>query len=342
MTIAAGTVDHRNLRAPFFPITVLSPLSVNRLRRGASQPSGGAYSLTSLSGIQISGLVKRYASVRALEHLDLTAQPGRITGLLGTNGAGKTTGLRILMGLVGADSGTALLDGRSYAQHPEPLRAAGFVGEDVRFHPARRGRDALRLVSELVGAGTGDIEAALTATELTEVADRPVGGYSLGMRQRLAIASALVPRPAALVLDEPMNGLDPQGVRWLRELLRAQAAQGHAVIVSSHLLSEMQQLIDDAVVIQRGRTLAEKPLSALLGPHQTFVAAADAGALAAALERAGATIAYGSHRGLLVEGMEPEAIGRVAMARQIAVIELTPQRRSLEDAFVALTGTAQA
>ena len=212
-----------------------------------------------LSRIQINGLAKRYGSLQALEQADLTARPGRITGLLGANGAGKTTALRILMGLVHADAGSALVDGRRYAEHAEPLRAAGFVGEDVRFHPARSGRDALRLVAELVGAGRSAIDAALAATALTEAADRPVGGYSLGMRQRLALAAALVPEPGALVLDEPMNGLDPLGVRWLRELLRAQAAGGRAVLVSSHLLSEMQQIIDDAVIIQRGRTLAEQP-----------------------------------------------------------------------------------
>jgi ABC-2 type transport system ATP-binding protein len=207
--------------------------------------------------IEVRSLVKSFGQVRALTGVGFTAERGRITALLGRNGAGKTTALRILLGLVHADAGSATVDGRPYADLEQPLRTLGAVGEVIAFHPRRSGRDYLRLVATLLELPRERVEMMLAATELAEDADRPVGGYSLGMRQRLGLAAALLPEPAGLVLDEPMNGLDPLGMRWLRRMLRTEADGGRAVLVASHLLGEMSQLADDIAVIDRGRLLRQ-------------------------------------------------------------------------------------
>ena len=282
------------------------------------------------------GLRKRFGAVEAVQAVDFTARPGRITGLLGANGAGKSTVLRMLVGLVVPDAGRATIGGHAYAEHAEPLGTAGFVAEDVRFHPARTGRQSLAIVAAAAGRPHAEIGDALELVGLTQAGARAVGGYSLGMRQRLALAAALLPEPAVLLLDEPMNGLDPPGVVWLRELLARQAAEGRTVLVSSHLLGEMEQIIDDAVIIAEGRTLVQQPLVDLLGGATVEVSAPRLEDLAGALRVAGCDVAQQGAL-LLVHGHDAADVGDVAAKAGISLDRLTTHRRTLEDAYLVIT-----
>lgn len=213
--------------------------------------------------IVIDGLTKRFGTAVAIDELSFEVETGRVTGLLGPNGSGKTTTLRILLGLVAATAGRATIDGHRYADLPSPMHTAGAVLEGDDRHPCRSGRDHVRILASAAGVPRRRVDELLTLVGLHDVADRRVGGYSQGMRQRLGIAAALLGDPRVLVLDEPANGLDPQGVRWLRQLLRDLAADGRTVLVSSHVLAEMQQTIDDAVIISRGRLRAAGPVQQL-------------------------------------------------------------------------------
>ena len=215
-------------------------------------------------GITVAGLTKRYGPLTAVDGLTFTVEPGQVTGFLGPNGAGKTTTLRMLLGLVTPTEGSALIGGRRYADLREPRRAVGAVLEATGFHPGRTGRNHLRVLAEAGGIPPERVAAVLGQVGLDDAADRRVRGYSLGMRQRLGLAAALLGDPEVLVLDEPANGLDPQGIRWLRDLLRSLAAEGRAVLISSHLLAEVAQTVDDVVVISRGRTITQAPLVELL------------------------------------------------------------------------------
>ncbi|HZZ56123.1 MAG TPA: ATP-binding cassette domain-containing protein, partial [Trebonia sp.] len=216
-----------------------------------------------MATIQIRGLVKRFGPVTAVNGLSFDVAPGTVTGFLGPNGAGKTTTLRILLGLVSADAGTATIDGRPYRERPEPLHQAGAVLEATAFHPGRTARAQLRIQALAANADASRIEDVLDLTGLAGAADRRIGGFSLGMRQRLGLATALLADPEVLILDEPANGLDPEGVRWLRGLLRGFAAEGGTVLVSSHMLAEVAQTIDAAVIIDRGRLVAQGPVAEL-------------------------------------------------------------------------------
>jgi ABC-2 type transport system ATP-binding protein len=227
-----------------------------------------------MATIQIRGLVKRFGPVAAVNGLSFDVTPGTVTGFLGPNGAGKTTTLRILLGLVSADAGTATIDGRPYRELPEPLHQAGAVLEAAAFHPGRTARAHLRIQALAADADASRIEDVLDLTGLSGTADRRIGGFSLGMRQRLGLATALLADPEVLVLDEPANGLDPEGVRWLRGLLRGFAAEGGTVLVSSHLLAEVAQTVDSVVIINSGRLVAQGPVAELTaggaGLEETF------------------------------------------------------------------------
>jgi ABC-2 type transport system ATP-binding protein len=294
--------------------------------------------------VEIASLSKRFGSVQAVDDLSFTVEEGRVTGFLGPNGAGKSTTLRMLLGLVHADGGTARFDGRRYEELDHPSAEVGAVLEDASFHPGRSGRNHLKILAAAGGHPASRIDHVLEQVGIADAADRRVKGYSMGMRQRLAIAAALLGDPRVLVLDEPANGLDPPGIRWLRGLLRAEAGRGRAVLVSSHLLAEMAQSVDDVVVIARGAVRAHGPLAEVLGAAEapvTRVRASDPDRLAGVLAGQGLGVEREAGGALLVSGASPDTVGAAAAAEGIAVLELGSVSRSLEDAFFELTeGTA--
>jgi ABC-2 type transport system ATP-binding protein len=213
--------------------------------------------------IQAHGLTKNYGSVRAVDDLSFSVDRGSVTGFLGPNGAGKTTTLRMLLGLVAPDAGTATIDGRVYADLPEPLHLVGAVLEASSFHPGRTARNHLRIQALAAAVDPSRIDDVLDLVQLTAAAGRRIGGFSLGMRQRLGLATALLADPEILILDEPANGLDPEGVHWLRGLLCGFAAEGGTVLVSSHMLAETAQTVDSVVIIDHGRLVTQSPLASL-------------------------------------------------------------------------------
>jgi ABC-2 type transport system ATP-binding protein len=216
-----------------------------------------------MSVIEVRGLTKRFGKVLAVDGLSFTVEAGEVVGFLGPNGAGKTTTLRMLLGLVRPDAGSATINGRAYAGLAEPLHQVGAVLEASSFHPGRTARNQLRIQAVAAGVDPSRIGDVLELTGLSEAADRRVGGFSLGMRQRLGLATALLPDPELLILDEPANGLDPEGVRWLRDLLRGMAAEGATVLVSSHILAEVAHTVDSAVILDHGRLIAQSSLADL-------------------------------------------------------------------------------
>ena len=218
-----------------------------------------------MDGIAVHGLTKRYGHVTAVDDLTFTLEPGRVTGFVGRNGAGKTTTLRMVLGLTRPSAGAATVDGLPYRELRDPLRRVGALIEAGSFHPGRTGRNALRAIARLGRIPDGRVDEVLELVDLTGSAGRRVGGYSLGMRQRLALAVALLGDPGTLVLDEPANGLDPDGVRWLRSLIHGLGAQGRSVLVSSHLLAELAQTVDDVIVIEKGSLVAHDRIAALAG-----------------------------------------------------------------------------
>ena len=292
-----------------------------------------------MAPVEIRNLTKRFGSVEAVADLSFEIRAGRVTGFLGPNGAGKSTTLRALLGLIHPTSGTATFDGRRYQQLEDPSGRVGAVLEDASFHPGRTGRNHLRVLCTAGGHPPDRVEEVLATVGLADAADRRVKGYSMGMRQRLAIAAALLGDPQVLILDEPTNGLDPPGITWMRGLLREQAAQGRTVLVSSHLLAEVAQSVDDVVVIDRGRLRGYGTLQELLAGGEgalVEVRAADPAALGAALEAAGLPVRRDGDA-LLVSGVQPERVGEVALAAGIALSHLSARGRSLEAAFFALT-----
>jgi len=293
--------------------------------------------------IEIENLSKRFGKVEAVSGLSFSVAPGRVTGFLGPNGAGKSTTLRMLLGLVRADAGAATFAGRRYEELPHPSAQVGAVLEDASFHPGRSGRNHLRVLAAAGGHPPARIDEVLERIGLADAADRRVKGYSMGMRQRLAIAAAMLGDPDVLILDEPTNGLDPPGIRWVRELLRAEAGRGRTVIVSSHLLSEVAQSVDDVVVISRGKLRANGPLERVLGSSDgpvTRVRSADPTRLRDLLAAEGMTVDAGGDDALIVRGTDPAAVGRVANRGSVDLVELVAVSRSLEDAFLELTGEA--
>jgi ABC-2 type transport system ATP-binding protein len=290
--------------------------------------------------VEVRDLSKRFGDFAAVKQLSFDIHPGRVTGFLGPNGAGKSTTLRALLGLVRPSSGSATFEGRRYDELERPGTHVGAVLEDASFHPGRSARNHLRVLAATGGHPAGRVDEVLAAVDLTGAADRRVKGYSMGMRQRLAIAAALLGDPKVLILDEPTNGLDPPGITWLRGLLREQAAGGRAVLVSSHVLAEVAQSVDDVVVIADGELRAQGTLDEVLGDGDdpaTEVRAQDPVRLTGALERRGHRVERSGDL-LHVMGATPEQVGEIAIRERVAVLGLAPRVRSLEDAFLTLTG----
>ncbi|MEP7089309.1 MAG: ATP-binding cassette domain-containing protein [Nocardioidaceae bacterium] len=270
--------------------------------------------------------------------MTVTVQPGRVTGFLGPNGAGKSTAMKVLLDLARADHGRATIGGRCYREMNDPARSVGVVLEPNAFHPGRSGRNHLRVIADGAGIDPARIAEMLESVGLTHAADRHVGGYSLGMRQGLGLAAALLGDPPVLVLDEPGNGLDPQGIRWLRNLLRERAAGGGTVFVSSHLLAEVEHLADEIVVLRHGQLVTTETLAALRQAG-TSVRTEAADQLTRLLEAAGATVHAGTEGELVVRGIAITEIGDRACAAGIALHELSPQAGSLEELFLDWTST---
>ncbi|HEX2103399.1 MAG TPA: ATP-binding cassette domain-containing protein, partial [Solirubrobacteraceae bacterium] len=272
--------------------------------------------------------------------LTFSVEPGRVTGFLGPNGAGKSTTLKALLGLVRPTAGSATFDGRAYHELDRPSATVGAVLEDASFHPGRSGRDHLRVLTAAGGHPPSRVDEVIAFVGLGDAGRRRVAGYSMGMRQRLAIAAALLGDPRVLVLDEPANGLDPPAIRWLRDLLRRMAADGRTVLVSSHLLAEVAQGVDDVVVIAQGELRARGPLEEVLGGAEpaTVVRARELDRLAGALDAHGLRIERRRPDELVVHGAVPEAVGEVAADQRVVLTHLSGMARSLEDAFLELTG----
>jgi ABC-2 type transport system ATP-binding protein len=291
--------------------------------------------------IEVSGLGKRFGQVAAVDDLSFTVRPGVVTGFLGPNGAGKTTTLRMLLGLVRADAGTATFGGTPYAKLERPLETVG-AALDASFHPGRTGRDHLRVYATAAGLPRQRVDTVLEQVGMSDYAGRRVGGYSLGMRQRLSLATALLGDPGVLVLDEPINGLDPEGIRWIRGFLQQLAAEGRTVLISSHLLSEVQQSVDEVVIIARGKLMRTGTLASLELDRapRTIVDSPDRPALAAALAAAGLAYAEGRN-GFIVDEPEPGRVGRAAFVGGVELSELHRLKSELEDAFLALVGEGE-
>ena len=289
--------------------------------------------------IAVERLTKSFGDLRVVDELSFVAGAGQVTGFLGPNGAGKTTTLRALLGLVKPTSGTATIGGRRYWDLDCPTREVGAVLDGAGFHPGRRGRDHLAMLATAAGLEPARVEAVLDQVGLTEVADRRVGTYSLGMRQRLSLAAALLGEPRALVLDEPANGLDPEGIRWLRRLLADHARQGRAVLVSSHILAEVAQLADRVVIIEGGRLVFEGGVDELAGQTAAKVAvhSPERDRLRVALETEGLLFVAKDDGTLLVAGATPDAVGGIAARAGIALDRLTELPADLEELFLALT-----
>jgi ABC-2 type transport system ATP-binding protein len=293
--------------------------------------------------VEIRNLSKRFGSVDAVRDLSFDIEAGRVTGFLGPNGAGKSTTLRALLGLIRPTAGEALFGGRRYEELDRPSGHVGAVLEEASFHPGRTGRDHLRVLAVAGQHPEARVDAVLDEVGLAGAANRRVKGYSMGMRQRLAIAAALLGDPEVLILDEPTNGLDPPGISWMRGLVRDQAARGRAVLISSHLLAEVQQAVDDVVVIARGELRGRGTLEAVLGGGgggpATEVRAAEGDRLAEAIARAGHEVQRDGPA-LVVLGATPEQVGAIANDAGVALSGLAPRARTLEAAFFELTGGA--
>ncbi|NQX11644.1 ATP-binding cassette domain-containing protein [Microbacteriaceae bacterium VKM Ac-2855] len=289
--------------------------------------------------IEFRGLTKRFGAVEAVSDLSATVQPGRVTGFLGPNGAGKTTTLRMLLGLVAPSSGTATFGGTPYRSLPHPLRTVGSALEAASFHPGRSGRNHLRVVAQAAGLPRERVDVALAQVGMLDAADRRVGGYSLGMRQRLGLAGALLGDPRVLVLDEPINGLDPEGIKWIRGFLQQLAQEGRTVLISSHLLSEVQQSVDDVVIVSHGRLVHSGTLDSLEGDGATRVLADSPNrpALRAALESAGLAVVE-LRTGLDVRGADAAAVGHLAFVAGVELSALGQKHAGLEEAFLAVVG----
>jgi ABC-2 type transport system ATP-binding protein len=275
-----------------------------------------------------------------VDDLSFTVEPGAVTGFIGANGAGKSTTMRMVLGLDAPTAGTATIYGQRYRSLARPARTVGALLDPRCVHPGRSARDHLRWMAAAAGIGKARIDEVLGLTGIAHAADRRVGGFSLGMRQRLGIAGALLGDPEVLLLDEPLNGLDPDGIRWVRELLRGMAAQGRTVFVSSHLLNEMEHTAERIVVIGHGKLLATGTVAELRS-HTTvlrIVPAEPAASpmLAEALVRAGGHVEPDAD-GLSVRGLGPAVAGRIALERGVALRELATHDRGLEDTFLALS-----
>ena len=307
------------------------------------RPLGGkrvSPALMSQGRIDVRGLTKEYRGVMAVDDLSFTVEPGRVTGFLGPNGAGKTTTLRMLLGLVEPTAGTATIGGVRYADLDQPIRRVGAILEAGAAHKDRTGRDHLRIVCQSAGIPLARADEVLELVGLGAAGNRTFGGYSLGMRQRLGVAAELLGDPQVLILDEPANGLDPEGIRWMRDLLRTLAAQGRTILVSSHLLGEMEQLADDLVIITAGRLAAQGTVASVIGslPYlsRTLVRTPEPEKLAAVLG-GDAVVTLDGDGGAYITGADAVTIGDAALRAGVAIHQMVTQLPDLEAAFLKLT-----
>jgi ABC-2 type transport system ATP-binding protein len=292
-----------------------------------------------MTSIQINGLTKRFGTVVAVDNLSFEVAEGNITGFLGPNGAGKTTTLRMLLGLVEPTAGSSTIAGRPYRELADPFRQVGAVLESTSFHPGRRARDHLRVLCTAAGLAGTRVDEVLDEVGLADVGDRRVKGFSLGMRQRLGLAAALLGEPALLILDEPANGLDPEGVHWLRNFLRGYADQGRTVLVSSHLLAEIAQTVDDVVIVAKGRLVTQSSLADLAGRKKpgVWVRTPQAEALRQALGAKGIAAEVQTPDTLVAFEATTEAVGIAAAGAGVVIFEMTSQHFDLEEFFLELT-----
>lgn len=288
--------------------------------------------------IEVKGLTKAYGPKKAVDDVSFTVQPGRVTGFLGPNGAGKSTTMRMILGLEHPTAGTALVDGQRYAKLASPLTTVGALVEARAVHPRRSGRNHLRAMAATHGIPNSRVDEVIEITGLTSAAKKKVGGYSLGMGQRLGIAAAILGDPSTVILDEPVNGLDPEGVIWVRQMARYLASEGKTVFLSSHLMSEMAQTADHLIVIGQGRVLADQSLASFLSENQeekTLVRTDDAQEFGAYLAAEGLDVA--PHDGGLMVAASGRELAERARSRGILLYEISPQHASLEQVYMAMT-----
>jgi ABC-2 type transport system ATP-binding protein len=289
--------------------------------------------------IEVEGLTKRFGSTLAVDDLSFSVEPGRITGFLGPNGAGKSTTMRAILGLVKPTSGRTAVLGVQYRDLSEPVRRVGVLLETFDAHPGRSGRNHLRVLALAGGVPRSRVDEVLALVDLREAGRRRVKGYSLGMRQRLGLAAALLGDPEVLVLDEPANGLDPQGMRWLRDFLRSLAGEGRTILISSHVLSEVAQTVDEVVIIHRGKLIRHAAMADVetMAAGSTIVRSPTAQRLAELLAAAQIEATSAADGGLAVAA-PPERVGEIAAEHRIVLHELSVERASLEEVFLELTG----
>ncbi|MCC5036880.1 ATP-binding cassette domain-containing protein [Streptomyces sp. WAC 00631] len=293
--------------------------------------------------IEVRGLTKRYGEILAVDDLTFTVRPGEVTGFLGPNGAGKSTTLRLILGLESADSGTATVGGRPHAAQPAPLRAVGALLDPGAVLPSRTAYHHVLALAAGNGIPRSRVDEVLDDVGLGNAGRRRAGAFSLGMRQRLGIAAALLGDPPVLIFDEPLNGLDPEGIVWIRHLMRRMAAEGRAVLMSSHLMSELELTTDHLIVVGRGRLIADMTMKAFIAAHsdrEVLVRSPRAGSLRRALPAA-ATVREEGVDTLVVTGLDTAEIGALAAANDVELHELTSRRVSLEEAFMELTRDVQ-
>lgn len=293
--------------------------------------------------IEARGLSKRYGSKTAVDDVSFTVRPGQVTGFLGPNGAGKSTTMRMIVELDRPTSGTVTVMGRRYREHPAPLGAVGALLDAKGVHPGRTARSHLRALAATHGIPDRRVDEVLEQTGLTSVANKRVGGFSLGMGQRLGIAAAILGDPQVLILDEPVNGLDPDGVLWVRQFVKHLAGEGRTVLMSSHLMSEMAQTADHIIVLGKGRVLADAPLREFLRSAEqptTRVRVSDATVLGSLIAADGVTVTQTGSDALEVTGLPAHLVARAAALEGLELHELTPVNASLEDAYLALTDDA--
>jgi ABC-2 type transport system ATP-binding protein len=292
--------------------------------------------------LQIDHLTKRYSSTLAIDDLSFDVKPGVVTGFLGPNGSGKSTTMRIILGLDHPTKGRAIVNGKSYGELKDPLREVGALLDAKSVHPGRTARNHLRALAASNKIKKSRVDEVLEFVGITSVANKKVGDYSLGMSQRLGIAAALLGDPGILLFDEPVNGLDPEGIRWIRDFFRSLANEGRTVFVSSHLMSEMAVSADQIIVIGRGRFITQGSIDDLTATANgtVFVRASDIKRLGAAITAKNGTIHEENEQGLTVGALTSDEVGQIAFDAGVTVLELTPQRASLEDVFMGLTADA--
>jgi ABC-2 type transport system ATP-binding protein len=290
--------------------------------------------------IEARNLTKKYGDKTAVNDLSFTAQPGIITGFLGPNGAGKSTTMRMILGLDAPTSGSVTVGGKPYAEHAKPLQVVGALLEARAVHTSRSAYNHLLALAATHGIARGRVDDVIEMVGLQDVARKRAGGFSLGMGQRLGIASALLADPETLILDEPVNGLDPEGIRWVRDLLKGLAAEGHTIFVSSHLMSEMALTADHVIVVGRGRLIADMPMSELIAQASSnvvVVRSPQATALAKALAGKDVTVSSTEQNTLEINGLTAAQIGDRALELNISLHELSSKQASLEEAFMEMT-----